>query len=84
MDLDAMSSVVSVFRTIGGDGQGDPCPSISACGSDTVIAAFVRSFGLLRDQELNVRASWAALATTGDQAIELMRQADAAAAGVNG
>ncbi len=65
---------------LGGAGYSPTCPSVTFCGADVVIEAFARSFGLIRDQDLNVRASWSALGAAADQAMSAVAEADAALA----
>lgn len=81
LDGDVVTGVVTVLRRIGGYGCDSSCPSVAYCGSDEVIRAFATAFGLLRDQDANVRASWCALGDRGVEAVDAMTAADAALAG---
>lgn len=56
-------------------------PSISLCGSDDVIQAFVHAFQMIRQQDANAYTSWANLGDQLQAAIDEIDRIDAAVAG---
>lgn len=56
-------------------------PSISLCGSDQVIQAYVHAFQMIRQQDANAYTSWADLGDQLQAAVDEMDRLDAAVAG---
>lgn len=77
VDRDRMATVVSSLRTAADSGGWQSCPSVSYCGSDQIIEAFVQAFSTIRDQEQNLRETWSNLADGADQALGAFAEADA-------
>ncbi|MBW0254370.1 hypothetical protein [Cellulomonas sp. PS-H5] len=55
-------------------------PSISSCGSDQVIQAYVHAFQMIRQQDANAYTSWANLGDQLEAAVDSMTCVDAALA----
>lgn len=82
LDSAQVRAAAQTFRGLG-TGEWRSCPSISLCGSDEVIGAFVQAFLTLRDQEANTLTGWTNLATRADESVAAFEQADAALAGAS-